>query len=158
MHFFHELKFSEIGSLFFWDTFLIRDNFTEKLMIERVVVIWCHHHLEITSQFVFGFKRIAFGNFALIRWCCNAANRPIMHDAISGWKIRVLCPLKWAWLHLHMLVIECSLISSHIHREKLVSCGGKLIGASMVQSILHLDVSFRRYHLIRNRQNNHIFG
>lgn len=41
--FVHELKYSNIGSLFFWAIFLIKDNFTEKDVIERVVgvvVIW----------------------------------------------------------------------------------------------------------------------
>jgi hypothetical protein len=52
--------------------------------------------MEATSQFLYGMKRIAIGNFALIRCCCNAENRPIMHGVISGRKIPVLCPLKGA--------------------------------------------------------------
>ena len=43
MHFFHGLKFTEIGSLFFLETFLIREKFTEKVMTEGavgVIIIW----------------------------------------------------------------------------------------------------------------------
>lgn len=52
--------------------------------------------MEAASQFLYGLKRVAIGRFAVIGWCCNAENRPIMHGAITGRKIPVLCPLKGA--------------------------------------------------------------